>query len=179
MKFRTHFVLFALLSVGLGALGCGGGPPSVDLGDQSTGNLLWGAVHYGYEEKDLDKALIYADAALELHGAEARKQQASLSGFPLTDPPEITYEYKTLNNVGMVALVRGDMLMLKGDRAGAKEAFTMLVEDLGYAQAQDRGEWRDAIGEKVFPTVPRDERGFFSLAEAARVRLADIEAGRD
>lgn len=174
MKSRMPFVALAVLLFGLLALGCSGGSPSVDLGDQSTGNLLWGATHYMYEDRDLDKALAYADAGLELHGAEARSQQASLSDFPPTDPPEAAYEYTALNNVGLIALARGEILLAQGDRAAASEAFSVVIEDFGYAQAQDLGEWQGYA-----EAVPRDERGFIKIAEVAELRLAEIEAGRD
>lgn len=169
MKTSLLPALLVLLTVGLGALGCGGGQ-SVDLGDSSTGNLLWGTMHYMYEKKDLDKALAYADAGLEIHGEEARREQASLSGFPPTDPPEATYEYKTLNNVGLIALTRGEILREMGDLAGAREAFTMVIEDFGYAQVQDLGEWQGYL-----PSVARDERGFLKLADAAEALLVNLD----
>ena len=172
MKSHAFPSMIILLSVSLFVLGCGGGAPSVDLGDSSSGNLVWGTYFYGFTEKDSDKALVYADKALELHGAEARQMQASLSGFPATDPPEATYKYKALNDVGAAVLAKGQLLLEKGDRAGAEEAFTMVIQDFGYAQIQDLGEWKD-----TFPSVPRDAKGFMKTAELAKVRLADLEAG--
>jgi hypothetical protein len=144
----------------------------VDLGDSSLGNLLWGASHYGFIKKDLDKGLVYADKALELYGDEARQMQASLSDFPPTDPPEATYKYKVLNNVALAALAKGEILKAKGDRAGAEAALNMLVQDFGYAQFQDLGEWGDFASE-----VPRDAGGFLKLADVAKLVLADLEAG--
>jgi len=170
MKTSSLAATLLLLTIGFGALGCGGGASSVDLGDSSTGNLLWGTVHYLYEVRDLDKALAYADATLEIHGEEARSQQASLSGFPATEPPEATYEYRTLNNVGFVSMVRGEILREKGDLAGAREAYTATIEQFGYAQVQDLGEWQGYL-----PSVPRDERGFVKVAAATEALLANLD----
>jgi len=174
MKSNAPPLMFLLLSVSLVVLGCGGSKPSVDLGDTSSGNLVWGTYYYGFQEKDRDKALVYADKALELHGTEAREMQASLSGFPATDPPEATYKYKALNDVGAAVLAKGEMLLEKGDRAGAEEAFTMVIQDFGYAQIQDLGEWQNA-----FPSVPRDARGFMKTVDLAKLRLADINADKN
>lgn len=146
----------------------------MDLGDGSSSHLVWGTYYYGFQDKDLDKALVYADKTLELHGAEARQMQASLSGFPATDPPEETYKYKALNNVGAAVFAKGQILWEKGDRAGAEEAYTMVIQDFGYAQIQDQGEWQGA-----FPNVPRDDRGFMKTVELAKERLAEIEADKN
>ena len=171
MKPRAFPLSLFLLPV---VFGCGGGQPSVDLGDSSIGNLTWGTYHYGFSEKDPDKAMVYADKALELYGAEARQMQGSLADFPPTDPPEATYKYKALNDLGAILLAKGEFLMEKGDRAGAEEAFTMLVQDFGYAQTQDNGEWNNYAS-----PIPRDANNFVKLSDVAKLRLADIKAGRD
>jgi hypothetical protein len=99
--------------------------------------------------------------------------QASLSEFPATDPPEDTFKYKALNDVAAVVLAKGEILLEKGDHEGAREAFTMVVEDFGYAQVQDLGEWGEFA-----PGVARDARGFMKVAELAKMRLAELEAGQ-
>lgn len=157
-----------------GALGCSGGAPSLDLGDQSSGYFVWAVVHNTFEEVDLDKAVAYADTGLERYGDEARRMQSSLSDFPLTDPPESAYEYDTLNEVGFIAFVRGEALRQKGDLAGARDSYSMVVDEFGFAQVQDLGEWKDEAR-----SVPRDAQGFLRLADVAKLRLAEIEAGGD
>ena len=57
MKRSEHLLIVTCLSIGLIVLGCAGGRPSIDIGDGSSGNLLWGVTHYGYENKDVDKAM--------------------------------------------------------------------------------------------------------------------------
>ena len=172
MKFKMIPTFLILLSISLFVLGCGGSGPSADLGDGSLGNLLWGASQYGFIENDYDKALVYADKAMELYGDEARQLQASLSDFPSTDPPEAAYEYKVLNGMGMMSLMKGEILRKQGDRAGAEKYFNMVIQDYGYAQAEDNGEW----GEE-FKDFPRDDQGFLKVADVARMRLAELEAG--
>jgi hypothetical protein len=172
MKSPVTPVLLAWLLFGL--LGCSGGAPTLDLGDQSSGYFVWAVVHHTYEAADLDKAVAYADEGLARYGDTARRMQASLSEFPPTDPPESAYEYDTLNAVGFIAFVRADALQRKGDLAGAKASYSMVVEEFGYAQIQDLGEWK---GEAR--SVPRDAQGFLRLADVAKLRLAEIEAGGD
>jgi hypothetical protein len=133
--------------------------------------LIWGVFHYGFSEGDVDKGMAYSDKALELHGAEARQMQASLSGFPATDPPEATFQYKALNDVGLAVFGKGELLERKGDLEGAEAAYTMVVQEFGYAQVQDLGEW-DESG----VTVPRDANGFFKLAEAAEQKLTALQS---
>ena len=81
MKLSSLTLPALLLTVVLLAVGCGGGAPSVNLSDRSLGVLSWGTFQFGFVDKDLDKALVYANEAEKLYGAEAREMQASLSGF--------------------------------------------------------------------------------------------------
>lgn len=174
MKSKTFLLTWLLLPVGLFVLGCGGGAPSVDLGDSSLGNLMWGASHYGFIENDPDKGMVFADKAMELYADEARQLQASLSDFPPTDPPEATYKYKVLNNVGLMAMMKGELLLKQGDRAGAEEYFNMVLQDFGYAQFEDNSEWGGD-----WKDMPRDDNGFIKLVDVAKLRLADVKAGKD
>ena len=65
--------------------GCAGSSssPPLNFGDMSVSSLLY-QVGTRKTAGDLDQALIYADKLLELHSAEAREQQASLSDYPRT-----------------------------------------------------------------------------------------------
>jgi hypothetical protein len=171
MNSKMFPTFLILLASSLFVLGCGGGKPKVDLGDSSLGNLMWGASQYGFIENKPDKALVYVDKAMELYGDEARQQQASLSDFPPTDPPEAAYEYKVLNGMGLMMLMKGGILEKQGDRAGAEENYNMVIQDFGYAQFEDNGEW----GEE-YKNMPRDDRGFLKVADVARMKLADLEA---
>lgn len=171
MNSKRFPTLLILIVTSLFFLGCGGSAPSVDLGDSSLGNLMWGASQYGFIENDYDKAMVYADKAMELYGDEARQQQASLSDFPPTDPPEAAYKYKVLNGMGLMTLMKGGILEKQGDRAGAEEQYNRVIQDFGYAQFEDNGEW----GEE-YKNMPRDDQGFLKVADVARMKLAELEA---
>jgi len=99
----------------------------------STGNLRYQA-ESRRTAGDLDQALIYVDKLIELHSAEAREMQASLSDYP---PTKDAYSYSTLNGVGVAYLIKAEILVEKGDKAGAREAYTTLTRDFTYAQHQD------------------------------------------
>lgn len=167
-----------LLSVALlsGALGCASSSPSIDFGDDSTGNLLWGIQHHGFSLGDHERGLAYADRLVELYGPEARRIQAELAGFPSTDPPEETFKYDKLNHVGLALLAKGEFLEREGDHQGAAAAYTMVIEEFGYAQFQDFGGWEELEEEKL---ATKDARGFFKLAEAAASLRDQLPAGMD
>ena len=160
------------LPVVLLIVGCAGGTASLDPGDGSSGNLMWGASHYSYSDRDPAKAMAYCDKLIEQYGDKARELQASLSDFPATDPPEATFRYNDLNHVAAAHLIKADLLMDRGDREGAEEALTTLIEDYGYAQIQDLGEWGDYAS-----AVERGPDGFVKLAEVAEWRLGEIREG--
>lgn len=168
MKAKSFSLLVVLLTVNLAALGCGG-TSNVDLGDGSIGNLVWGTMNFGYIDEDLDKALVYANAAIDRYGDEARAQQASLTDFPATDPPEETYRYKALNNIAAVTVAKGDILFKQGDLEGAKAHFQTVIDDYGYAQIQDKEGW--AVG------ASHDSEDFIKVADWAKKRMAAAEKG--
>ena len=172
MNCKAIPLCLVLLSFELVVVGCGGGAPALDMGDGSRGYLLYGASHHLSEDRDLAKSVAYADKALELYGDEARSMQESLSGFPATDPPEATFKYQTLNNAGLSVLLKAYALRQMGDLDGATEANTMVIQDFGYAQVQELGEWQVTKG-----FLEHDAMGFVKIADVARKSIAEIEAG--
>ena len=153
------FLPVVALTFGLALTAGCGGTRSVDFGDGSLGNLMWGVFHH-WGKGEPDKALAYADKAVEVYGEEAREMQASLSDYVPIDPPEAAYKYSALNNVAAVLWAKGEILLEKGDKPGAITAFTTVVRDYGYAQVQEyeASEW-------------------WKPAERARQRLAELQPG--
>ena len=125
--------------------------PPLNFGDNSVNNL-WYQVDTRGRAGDPDQALIYADKLIELHSAEAREQQASLSNYPVGAK---VYSYNTLNYVGLTLLVKGNMLKEKGDNTGAREAYNTLIRDFTYAQ-------------------PGDTDNFVKVSEEAKKRLEEM-----
>jgi hypothetical protein len=137
--------------------GCVGSPssPPLNFGDGSIGNL-WYWVQARRSAGDLDQTLIYMDKLIELHSAEAREMQASLSDYP---PIKDIYNYGALNGVGKALVGKGEVLMEKGDVAGAREAFNTIIRDFSYAQYEDS----------------RGPDGWFKAAEVAERKLKELQ----
>ena len=170
MNIKAFPIALILLSTSLGALGCAGGSPKIDMGDGSSGGLVWGTIHYGFERQDRDRGIAYADKLVELYGDEARSQQASLSDYPSTDPPEETYRYATLNNVAFGLLGKAALLRENGDLAGARESCEAIIREYSFGQLK-----ADSAGaKKIAPDMPRDAQGFVKLGEVAEWMLADL-----
>ena len=155
MKLDTS-LFFPILIFGAALVaGCAGSPsPPLNFGDKSTGNLRYQA-ESRRAAGDLDQALIYVDKLIELHSNEAREMQASLSDFP---PIKDAYSYGTLNGVGVAYVIKAEILIKKGDKAGAQEAYNTLSRDFSYAQYQDA------------------ERNWYKAGEVAMRRLEELKA---
>jgi hypothetical protein len=143
MRLQTTLSIPILMLGAVMIAGCASSPtpPPLNFGDMSPGNL-----RYQSETRrsagDLDQALIYAEKLIELHSTEAREQQASLSDYP---PTKDAYSYGALNGVGVAYLIKAEILMEKGDKAGARAAYNTLSRDFSYAQYQDgRHDWYKA-----------------------------------
>jgi len=135
MRLQTSLFFPILMLGAVLVAGCAGSPtsPPLNFGDMSPNNLRYQA-ETRREAGDLDQALIYVDKLIELHSAKAREMQASLSDYP---PAKDAYSYGTLNGVGVAYLIKAEMLMEKGDKAGAREAYSTLSREFYYAQHQD------------------------------------------
>ena len=143
MRLKTTLFFPILMLGAVLVAGCAGSPtsPPLNFGDMSPGNLRYQA-ETRREAGDLDQSLIYADKLIEMHSAEAREQQASLSDYP---PTSDAYSFGALNGVGVAYLIKAELLMQKGDRAGAREAYNTLSRDFTYAQYQDgKHDWYKA-----------------------------------
>lgn len=129
---------------------------AVDFGDHSSSTITtkaWEALG----RKSLDDALTCVDKCIALYEAEAKKMQASLTSFPKNDPKEETFKFWALNDVGTCCFIKGEILMQKGDKAGAKAAYEKCVNDFKYAQCWDTQGW------------------FWKPAEAARQKIVELE----
>lgn len=156
MRLQTSLSIPILILGAVLVAGCAGSPssPPLNFGDMSPANL-WYQAEARRRAGDLDQALVYTEKLIELHSAEAREIQASLSDYP---PTEEAYSYGTLNGVGVAYLIKGEILMEKGDEAGAREAFNTLIRDFTYAQYTDEG----------------SSEGWFKAAEVAERKLGEL-----
>ena len=112
----------------------------IDFGDHASSTLTtkaWEAMGRG----ELDTALTYANQCISMYETEAFRMQASLSAFPANDPPETTFAYWALNDVGTCYFIKGEIFLKKSDTKAALEAFTKCAERFSYSQCWDTRGW--------------------------------------
>lgn len=134
----------ALLTLTLFAIGCSSTPapqamaPAVlDYGDYSSQTLTtnaWNALGAG----QYDHVIAYTDKCIELYEKEARVMQASLNARA---PADKVYDYWALNDVGTSYFIKGEALAKMGKKAEAVAAFTVVRDELHYAQTWDPKGW--------------------------------------
>ncbi|MBI4323540.1 MAG: tetratricopeptide repeat protein [Candidatus Omnitrophica bacterium] len=115
-----------------------------DFGDYKSETLVkkaWGAL----DKSDHRGVELYVKKCIELYEADAKRQQASLSGFP---PKEKVFEHWALNDVATCYFVLGESLIAQKRYQEARAAFERVINDFGYAQCWDaRGWfWKVAVG---------------------------------
>ncbi|MGB5718989.1 MAG: hypothetical protein WBN81_18105 [Gammaproteobacteria bacterium] len=169
MKLRTSLSIPILMLGAVLVTGCASSSPPLNFGDGSIGNL-WYWVEDRKRAGDLDQTLIYMDKLIELHSAEAREMQASLSDYP---PMKDIYNYGALNGVGMALVGKGEILMEKGDVAGSREAFNTIIRDFSYAQYQDD----TLIPDYSYAQYQDDStQEWLKAAEVAELKLLELQA---
>ena len=106
---------------------------------------------------NLDDALAYTGKCIELYEAEAKKMQAELKELPADEPKEETSKRWALNDVGTCLFIKGEVLLKKGDKKAAKEAFDKVVKEFPFAQCWDPKGW------------------FWKPADAAKKKSVELE----
>jgi hypothetical protein len=144
-----------LLGAGAVALTLAVATPTLaqDFGDQSSATLTkkaWEALAAGDEKL----VLAYTGKCRELYEAEARKQQAGLTGFA---PADTAHDFWALNDVGTCLFIEGQLREKQKQPAEAAAAYRALTEGLKYCQCWDEKGW------------------FWKPAEAAAGRLKELE----
>jgi hypothetical protein len=127
-----------------------------DFGDHQSATLTnkaWEAM----AQQNFDDALAYVAKCEELYGAEAKAMQAGLTGYAPTEPREEAAKHWALNDVGTAVFIRGEVLLKKGDKAGALAAYTAVAKDYTYAQCWDPKGW------------------FWKPAEAAKQKIVELQ----
>jgi hypothetical protein len=111
-----------------------------DFGDHASSTLVtkaWESLGRG----ELDLAMTYVGKCIELYETEALRMQASLLAFPPTDPPEKTFAYWALNDVGTSYFIKGEILARQGNPAAAKIAYERCAGSFSYSQCWDTRGW--------------------------------------
>ena len=128
----------------------------VDYGDQRSETLTtkaWQAL----ETQNWDGALAYTGKCIEKYEGEAKKMQDALQELPAPEPKEETSKRWALNDVGTCYLIKGEALLKKGDKSGAKEAYTAVAKNFKFARCWDPKGW------------------FWAPADAAKKKVVELE----
>ena len=97
----------------------------------------WGAQAKG----DHASAIAYCNKCIEMYMKRAKKVQSQLSSLPKGSRKEINSKYAILNDVGISLFIKATSLEKVGDLVGAKKAYTVLYNDVKYAQCWDNKGW--------------------------------------
>lgn len=130
-----------------------GAARAVDFGDYASVTLTtraWEALGQGA----LEDALAYTRKCVEFYEKEARAMQEARTDFA---PAEEASKLWALNDVGTCLFIQGEVLLKKGDTAGAKAAYSRVAKEFGYAQCWDTRGW------------------FWKPADAARQKIVELE----
>ena len=106
--------------------------------------------------KDWNTAITHADRVIRIWGPQARRSNNQLKGKGYA-PAKEAQKYGSLNEVGLSLLLKGDALSKKGDKAGARASYQLLINQYAYAQVWDPKGW------------------FWRPAEEARKKLVSIK----
>lgn len=105
-----------------------------DLTSQALTAKAWKALGAG----DAEPALEAAGKCVELHAAEAGRQQADLDDFL---PPEQGHDAWALNDVGTCLFIAGQAHEKAGRTGEAVAAYRRLVDDYRFCQCWDEKGW--------------------------------------
>ena len=117
----------------------------------------WGA-------KDYEKTFYWTEMCIELYSEEAKKQQAFLISLPSTEAID---QYETLNAVGTSFFIQGEAYLSQEKIEEAKKAFTIAIEDYGYAQNWDPRGWFWSVKEKSQTSLDKLEQKPEEIVEEA------------
>lgn len=109
----------------------------------------WGA-------KDYDKTFFWTNKCIEEYSSEAKKEQASLTGFPSMD---VIDQYDALNAVGTSLFIQGEAYLSQANASEAKRVFNIAIQDYGYAQNWDPRGWYWSVKEKSLASLEKIETG--------------------
>lgn len=155
---RLPFRSFAPAVLAILALGCSAPLASADFGDNTSSTLTTKA--WNASTGNADEAIAYVDQCIKLYEGEALKMQLVLTaagGRPANEAREATAARWALNDVGTCLFIKGNLLLAKGDKEGAKAAYVKLAKGMPDAQCWDNKGW------------------FWAPATAAKQKLVELE----
>ncbi len=125
------------------------GEKTLDYGDFSSVTLMvkaWETLGEG----EYEDTVTYTEKCTELYEEKAREMQASLSAKP---SPDNVNDYWALNDVGTCYFIRGEALTKLRKYKEALAAYTVVKDELSYAQAWDPKGWYWSPADAAYPKV--------------------------
>ena len=114
-------------------------PDAVDFGDNSS-SFLTGQAWKAIGANQYDKAIMYADKAIELYADKAKEMQASLTEYPWGEKEEV-FKFWALNDVGTAFFIKGQAYSKSEKKDEAKKAYEELVNNYRFSQCWDPQGW--------------------------------------
>ncbi len=152
-----RFVLAVLLILGVTMISNPSVSYAYDFGDYRSVTLItraWAALEKG----DIEAVLAFTNKCIEFYGEQAKKMQASLTGY-VTGSNQDIFNYWALNDVATGLFIQGEAYRKAKMNDEAKEVYQKLMNEFSYGQCWDTKGW------------------FWKPAEAAKEKLAAIESG--
>jgi len=100
-----------------------------------------------HNSKDAEKAFAITQQVIDLYGAEAARQQASLKAMP--SAKEDIERVHSLNDVATAYFIRGESFMRQGKKDEAIGIFQLIIDKYPYAKAWDQFGWFWSVAEKA------------------------------
>jgi tetratricopeptide (TPR) repeat protein len=104
--------------------------------------------------KDYERTFYYTNRCIELYSEEAKKEQASLGGFPSTEAMD---RFVALNAVGTSYFIQGEAYLSQGNIEEAKKVFDTAIREYGYSQNWDPRGWFWSVREKAQASLDKIE----------------------
>lgn len=151
---KTMKAVFAMMVIVCGMITTAGAQDFSDMKSYALTAKAWDAANSGNHEL----VMAYTNKCIDTYLKQAKEMQSKLTALPKGSQEEVSKLW-ALNDVGTCLFIQGEALMKKGDTAGAKKAFSILVNELKYAQCWDTKGW------------------FWQPAGAAKAKLVGLESG--
>lgn len=104
-----------------------------------------------------DDALDYVNRCVDTYHTQAAQMQAAMTTRPANEPKETTASRWALNDCATCLFIKGEVLVKKGDKAGAKEAYGRVVKEFKDGLCWDPKGW------------------FWCPADACKSKLVELE----
>jgi beta-glucuronidase len=118
-------------------------------------------------KKDIENTFKYTQECIDLYGAQAAKEEASLSALP-KNKKEIE-AVQALNDVATCYFIQAESLMRQQKNDEAKKLFKLITDNYAYAQAWDPRGWFWSIKLAAEQSIKKIETGSIEVEQKKKV----------